>query len=361
MLETGPLICCEPVLRGLWRAARDGRLPHAFLFHGPAGIGKFAAALRLVQGLLCAQATEEGPCGTCRPCKQFLSGNHLDVFLLDVAHEDVPDDLRQEHIRLDRIVRRNTPSAWDGPVIEEFLSLRAAQGGWRAILVREAERLSHSQNEAQNALLKVLEEPGERVLWVLETDRPAALLPTVLSRCVAVRFEPPPEREVIALLEQRGLERDEARRFARWSGGSPGKALALRARAGGAFRSILESLLAGRTSALDAARDVWEAEGEYQGRTPAARSRDQARAFLDLALDALADLQRGAAGLPAQALAHGDLIAAAHQWDAYRLRAACEQLLVARADLDRNLDPQVAVDLALLALEAPAPAARRSA
>jgi len=361
VVESVTPIGAEAVLKGLWRAAREGRLPHALLLHGPAGIGKFAAAQRLVQGLLCADPSEEGPCGVCRPCKQFLSGNHLDVFVLDVAHEDVPEDKRQEHIRLDRIVRRGTPSAWDGPVIEEFLALRAAQGGWRAILVREAERLSHSQNEAQNALLKVLEEPGEQVLWVLETDRPSALLPTVLSRCVLVRMDPPAERDVLALLEQRGLERTEAQRLARWAAGSPGKALALQARGAGAFRPLLAELLAGRVTALETARTVWETEGEYQGRTPAARGRDQARAFLDLALDALADVQRGLAGVPAEQLAHGDLLDAARGWDARRARAALEQLLVARADLDRNLDPQVAVDLALLALEPPLRPARRSA
>lgn len=361
MADPAELIGCVPILRGLWRAAREGRLPHALLFHGPAGIGKFTAALRLAQGLLCAEPTDAGPCGACRPCKQCLSGNHLDLFVLDVAHEDVPEDRRQEHIRLDRIVRRSGPSAWDGPVIEEFLALRAAQGGWRAIVVREAERLRHSQNEAQNALLKVLEEPGERVLWLLETERPEALLPTVRSRCVLVRLEPPPEREGIALLERRGLERGQAERLLRWSRGAPGKALALRARGAEAFRPLLASLIEGKVPALQTARAVWEVEGEFQGRTPAAKARDQARTFLELALDAVGDLLRSAEGVPAADLPHGDLAPAAREWSAARLRSALDELLGARGDLDRNLDPQALVDLALLALEAPAPAARRSA
>ena len=107
----------EEVLRGLWRAAGQGRLPHALLLEGPAGIGKFGAALRLVRGLLCERAGPEGgPCDRCPACKKVLSGNHLDVFVLDVAHEDVPESRRQERIRIDRVVRRTTPDAWDGPV-----------------------------------------------------------------------------------------------------------------------------------------------------------------------------------------------------------------------------------------------------
>jgi DNA polymerase-3 subunit delta' len=341
----------DELLRGLWRAAREGRLPHALLFEGPAGIGKFGAALLLVRGLLCQRASPAGPCGTCPGCKKVLSGNHLDLFVLDVAHEDVPESKRQERIRIDRVVRRSTPDAWDGPVIEEFLGLRAAEGGWRAVVVREAERLSHSQNEAQNALLKMLEEPGERVLWVLETAQPQALLPTVRSRCVSVRLQPLAEPAALAVLAAHGLEGQPARQLARWARGSPGEALALRERCAVAFRALLADVLTGRRDPLDAARGVWEQEGTFQGRTPSARQRDQARALLDLSLDVVGDLLRHACGQPAATLGHGDLAEPLepppHE---LVLRRALATLLALRADLERNLDAQVLVDEALLTL-----------
>ena len=340
----------EAVLRGLWRSARAGRLPHALLLHGPDGIGKFAAALRLVQGLLCSAAGEEGPCGTCGPCKRLRAGQHLDLFVLDVAHEDVAEDKREERIKLDRIVRRE--GGWDGPVVEEFLSLRAAEGGWRALVVRDAERLAHSQNEAQNALLKVLEEPGEDVLWLLVTSRPQSLLPTLRSRCVPVALAPLEARDVLHSLGEHGLDGERAALLARWAEGSPGRALALDARAVPELRSVLAEVLGGSLSPLAAGGRVWEVEGDFRGRTPSARQRDRARALLDLALEVVADAARAAAGADPAGLAHGDLFAERAGLADARLREALDGLLLARADLELNLDPQGLVDAGLLAVAA---------
>jgi DNA polymerase-3 subunit delta' len=344
----------EEILLGLWRAAGAGRLPHALLFHGPEGIGKFAAARRLAQGLLC-RAGPGAPCQSCDACKKVVSDNHLDQFVLDIAHEEVSEDRRKDRIGIDRIVRRQGPSSWDGPVIEEFLGLRAAEGGWRTILVREAERLQHSQNEAQNSLLKMLEEPGAQVLWVLESAHPDALLPTVRSRCVPVRFEPLVDADVLAVLARHGVDGAEADQLARWSRGSPGRALALRERGALALRPALEAILAGRTSPLEGADALWLVEGEFRGRSPTARAREKARAVLDLAAEVLVDLLRNASGAPAQALSHGDLSGSVGPGSGPRLRYALEAVLAARADLERNLDPTAVVDAALLAL-APGPA-----
>lgn len=340
----------EEVLRGLWRSARAGRLPHALLLHGPEGIGKFGAALRLVQGLLCAVDGEEGPCGVCGPCKRVLAGQHLDLFVLDVMHEDAAEDKREERIKIDRVVRKE--NAWDGPVVEEFLSLRAAEGGWRALVLRDAERLAHSQNEAQNALLKVLEEPGDDVLWLLVTSRPQRLLPTLRSRCVPVRFEPLDAATVQRSLAEHGLELRRAEELARWAGGSPGRALELSARAAPELRAILAEVVQGTLAPLVAGARVWELEGDFRGKTPSARQRDRARALLDLALEVVGDAARAAAGAPPAELAHGDLFEDGAPVDAASLREAIDGLLAARADLELNLDPQALVDAGLLAVAA---------
>lgn len=350
-MTTDPIRAHDAVLSGLWRSAREGRLPHALLLHGPEGIGKFGAALRLVQGLLCARASPEGPCGSCGPCKRVLSGQHLDLFVIDVLHEEVSDEKRQERIRIERIVQR-TPSEWDGPVVEDFLSLRASEGGWRALIVRDAERLAHSQNEAQNALLKVLEEPGENVLWLLVTSRPQSLLPTLRSRCVPVRLEPLGTQAVETALAGAGGAPESARRVARWSAGSPGRALELAARAAPELRDVLEAVWRGELSPLAAAGRVWELEGEFRGRTPSARQRDRARALLDLALDLVSDGVRAEAGAAPTTLAHGDLFEDGTALDPARLRAGLDGLLAARADLELNLDAQGLVDTGLLAVAA---------
>lgn len=339
----------DPVLHGLWRSARAGRLPHALLLHGPEGIGKFGAALRLVQGLLCAQAGETGPCGTCGPCKRLLSGQHLDLFVIDVMHEDVPEKERQERIRIERIVRREG-SDWDGPVVEDFLSLRAAEGGWRALIVRDAERLAHSQNEAQNALLKVLEEPGANVLWLLVTSRPQSLLPTLRSRCVPVRLDPLDAGTVELAVRDAAGTPERARLLSRWAEGSPGRALELAARGAVEQRALLEEVLLGRLSPLAAAARAWELEGDFRGKTPSARERDRARALVDLALEVVSDGLRSQAGAQSDRLAHGDLFERSAALDEPRLREALEELLTARADLELNLDAQAVVDQALLAV-----------
>lgn len=339
----------DAVLRGLWRAAAAGRLPHALLFHGPEGIGKFAAALRLVQGLLCARAGEDGPCETCGPCKRLRSGQHLDLFVIDVLHEDVRGKEREERIRIERIVRRED-SDWDGPVVEDFLSLRSAEGGWRALIVRDAERLAHSQNEAQNALLKVLEEPGRNVLWVLVSARPQRLLPTLRSRCVPVRLEALDDAAVERAVRESAGTPQRARALARWAQGSPGRALDLAARGALEQRALLAEVWRGATSPLAAAVRAWDLEGEFRGKTPSARERDRARALVDLALEVVSDALRIQAGAPGEGLAHGDLFEDPAALDAARLREALEELLTARADLERNLDAQGVLDTALLAV-----------
>jgi hypothetical protein len=346
----------DAVLAGLWRSARAGRLPHALLLHGPAGIGKFDAALRLVQGLLCARGGLDGPCEVCGPCKRVASGQHLDLFVIDVAHEDVPEDKREERIRIERLVHR-PDSRWDGPVVEDFLALRSSEGGWRALIVRDAERLAHSQNEAQNALLKVLEEPGESVLWVLVTSRPQSLLPTLRSRCVQVRLDPLDEGAVERALAGTAGTPERARSLARWSAGSPGRALELAARAGFELRGLLAEVWQGSLSPLAAAARAWELEGDFRGRTPSARQRDRARALIELALELVSDAVRAQAGAPPAQLAHGDLLEEPGALDAVRLRESLDALLQARADLELNLDAAAVVDAGLLAVAAAGPGA----
>lgn len=322
-------------IRGLWRAARAGRLAHALLFRGPRGIGKFLAAEWLARGLLCASPGER-PCGECGPCKRFRSDSHPDVFVLDGVDEG------QETIPIGAITPRPEDSR---PSVSEFLELRALESGYRIVLVREADRMASA---AQNALLKTLEEPGMDVVIVLESARPDLLLPTVKSRCVQVRLRALALSEVESVLAAHGLDAARARVLARWSGGSPGTALRIAARAGEEMRGVLVRVLSGELDPTRGAAAIDAAAGEFPGATPSASARMRARAFLELSTDVLRDLHRARCDAAAETLPHGDLAPLARTRTSAAWRAALDHCLTARQDVDLNLAPDAAVERVLL-------------
>ncbi len=348
-MRAEPPLAHGAILAGLWRAARAGRLPHALLFEGPSGVGKFATARRLAMGLLCAEGPGD-PCGACGPCKRFSSGdwrgNHPDVHVVDPLAEE------QEIIKVERVAEREGGAE----SIEAFLDLRALEGGPRVVLIREAQRMNA---HAQNALLKTLEEPAPGTLLVLESDRPELLLETLRSRCVRVRFGRLAEADAARILGAAGIEREEAVRLARWCRGSPGDALDLARRGGAELKTLLCDVLHGRRAPVEAARAVFKLEGDFDGATPRAQERDRARAVLDLALAIAADARRHAAGVPREELAHGDALSEGVPRSLGR--EALLALLLARADVDRNLGPAAAVERSMLVLArgARVPSARR--
>jgi DNA polymerase-3 subunit delta' len=331
------------VLEGLLRAARERRLAHALLFTGPDGIGKFLGAEWLTFGLLCAQGPGR-PCGACGPCKRLRAGTHADVLAID------PDLEGEEEIRIGRITYREKDSRTN---IGDFLSLRPMEGGWRVVLVRDAERMT---DEAQNALLKTLEEPGGSTLLALVASRPESLLPTTRSRCVGVAFRPLDLESTAGILHARGIEPEEAALLARWSRGSPGAALALRERGAALLRARIEGVLRGDLDPLAAAAEIGDLPGEFPGRTPSARARARARTVLDLLLAVLRDLTRARAGADPAGLAHGDLasggsVASYMEASQAHRERALEVCLEARQDVEANLAPDAILERALLALE----------
>ena len=237
-------------IQGLWSAARAQRLPHALIFSGPEGVGKFLAAQWFVFGLFCEHGPGE-PCGVCGPCKRLAAGTHPDVYVLD------PLAMELETILVKHIAPRAGES---GPNLLDWFSLRPMEGGYRIAIVREAERMNH---QAQNALLKTLEEPGEQALLVLETKSPDSLLGTVRSRCSAVAFERLSLEATGELLAREGLAGEEAARYAAWSQGAPGAALRLHARGAGQLVDLCGRTLDGSLDPLLAAAEVAQAKGGF--------------------------------------------------------------------------------------------------
>lgn len=229
-----------PWLQARWQElvhlAEGGRLPHALLISGAHGIGKHSLADALVARTLCASPGQLA-CGRCHACHMLASGYHPD--LLRVAPEE-----GKRQIRI-------------GPVreVNAFVAQTAQQGGYRVIVIAPAEAMNVA---ASNALLKSLEEPGGRTLFVLLSDVPSRLLPTIRSRCQHWSLPVPMEADCRSWLASRLESEEEAHFWFRAAGGLPLRALELAAPDARALRQQLvdtfEALVRGAEPVAEAAR-----------------------------------------------------------------------------------------------------------
>ncbi|BAS29005.1 DNA polymerase III subunit delta' [Limnochorda pilosa] len=193
----------------LVRAILGGRLHHAYLLVGPDGVGKRTLARGVAQLLFCAQREGDRPCGRCAACGQVARGSHPDLHW--VEPEAAPGG--RASLGIDRVRRLIQEASW-----------RPYQAAWKVLVAAEADRLT---DEAQNSLLKLLEEPPGTAVVLLTTSRPDRLLPTVRSRCHSVTLRPLSETQVRSVLERRGLPQERAALLAAAAQGRPGRALGL--------------------------------------------------------------------------------------------------------------------------------------
>jgi DNA polymerase-3 subunit delta' len=205
----------QPVAVERLRAALGaGRLAHAYLLTGPAGVGKRTLARELIRAVLCERLNDDA-CDQCRSCRAVESGNSLE---LSVLHVEEAGGRFRPVADSDRELKVGSIRA-----LERELALKAAGGRCRAVLIPGAERMNE---EAQNALLKTLEEPRGSRLMVLTSGRSEALLPTVISRLARVRLRPLSAEEIAAhLVAAKGMQPAEAGELAAAAEGSIGAAL----------------------------------------------------------------------------------------------------------------------------------------
>ena len=189
----------------LRKALASDRVAHAYLFTGPDGIGKRCTAVALAHALLCQEAPQRG-CTACPACVALQAGSHPDYSF----SAPLPG---KQSMGIDQI-----------RTMQRFLALRSVRGGKKVCILNEAHILT---DQAQSALLKILEEPPGEAIIVLIAVSGATLSLPLLSRCQQVRFAPLPVQDVERILRQAGLETDTASLLARYSRGSIGRALSL--------------------------------------------------------------------------------------------------------------------------------------
>src|SRR2546423_4975072 len=219
----------EPIVDDIRR--RLERLPHALLIHGARGVGKLARAERIAQLLLC-ESSGKRPCGACEGCRWFLAGSHPDFRRIE------PEALARESAAEEEPVERKGKPSIEIKVeqvraLADFLNIGSHRGGRRVALVHPAEAMN---DVTANALLKGLEEPPASAVFVLVSHRPAQLLPTIRSRCVAIPVALPPRDAALAWLAKEGVK--NAERWLAYAGGAPLRALEYAANA-----PLLEALL----------------------------------------------------------------------------------------------------------------------
>ncbi len=245
-------------LAAVERMIRAGA-PQALLLVGPPSIGKTTLALDLAAGLLChADDPSVRPCGTCRSCRLIDTGEHQDL------HRLAPEGPGRQ-------VRIGDPEDPDPGTVRHLIRELArlpVEGAHRVALVEGAHRLNE---DAQNALLKTLEEPPPGATLILCADEPERLLPTVRSRTAILRLGPVGIRAMEELLAEHGVEAPRSARLARLADGRPGLAVALAAapEAVAAREELARSLLD--------LTDLGTAERLLAGRDLLARSADLAR------------------------------------------------------------------------------------
>ncbi|MFN3286150.1 MAG: DNA polymerase III subunit gamma/tau [bacterium] len=174
----GDVVGQEPVTRTLRGALATGRISHAYLFSGHRGTGKTTTARILAKALNCEQGPTPDPCNRCAACRAIAEGSSLDVIELDAASNRGIDEIRE---------------------IRERVRLAPAASRYKVYILDEAHMLT---TEAENALLKTLEEPPPHVVFVLVTTEPHRLPTTILSRCQRFEFRRIPTALVVERLSR---------------------------------------------------------------------------------------------------------------------------------------------------------------
>lgn len=237
----------EDIKARLRRQLEEGHVPHAQLFAGPAGCGKLPMALAYASALLCRQPAGGEACGQCASCRMLAHWAHPDLHFVfpvvkrkgqsgDATSDQYLTEWREQlgesayFDRLEWLARIHVENQQsligvaESDQILRKLSLKSSQGGYKVMVVWLPEQMNVA---AANKLLKILEEPPADTAFLLVSNEPERLLPTILSRTQRVDFRPLSQREIeLALMQRNGLQEADSRAVARLCEGSYTQALA---------------------------------------------------------------------------------------------------------------------------------------
>jgi DNA polymerase-3 subunit delta' len=192
-----------PLVALLRQAVSKNRVPQSLLFAGPEGVGKRTVAMALAQAVNCPQRQNGDACGTCSTCQRIARGQHSDVTVLDRGDE--------ASIKI-RMLRER---------VLESVHYRPFEASRRVFIIDPADAMTV---EAQDALLKTLEEPPSAAIIILVSAYADTLQPTILSRCRRLRFGVLVEADVARMLKAQGDDAGAAPRLAARAGGTVSRA-----------------------------------------------------------------------------------------------------------------------------------------
>lgn len=305
------------------------RLPHALLLIGQRGLGKFTLAQAFANSLLCETQRGDGlACGKCLACNWFAQGNHPDYRLLQpqaLAEEGEAEEGKKkasQQITIDQVRG-----------LDDFFNVGTHRGGLRIIVINPAEAMNRS---TANALLKTLEEPPPSTLFLLISNEPIRLLPTIRSRCQALAVATPSLAAASAALATAGVADPE--RWLALAGGSPGNALELATAGNNAWLDLLAHRLADSEALepLALAAELDKLVRESKGKLAL-------KAIVEALEKWLVDLTMAGNGLPARYFLpqQANISRLAAIIPTHRLVRAYRQLLTRRREAEQPLNSRL--------------------
>lgn len=321
------ILCQENAIRQLQNAFASGRAAGSYLFYGVAGVGKKTTARAFAKMLLCShrqhiadQPPFEDSCGGCPSCRMVDADNHPDFLRvykeLYAFTEQGEDTQAKRDLRLD-VIRQ---------FFLERLGVRPTVSAWKVFVIEQADR---ANVQAQNAMLKAIEEPPADTVVILIADRLERMLPTIQSRCQKIAFGLIDQPTILRQLQQGGASRAESIFWARFADGSLGQALdgakmklndqtlfaakqpILNSLAGGALPDWMQAAEQLATLAKQVADALKKIAGDSA--TDAMTSRDAKQLVLKLVISMLADVLRFQSGWRDQ-LTHEDQLDTIAKW-----------------------------------------------
>lgn len=319
----------------LQRSLEREAVAHAYLLVGPPHVGKMTLALDLARALNCEAS--EPPCGVCDSCQKIALAKHADVQIIGLTRDGNSAEKPQVEISIDQIRQ-----------MQHSASLPPFEGRYKVFIIDGAELLS---NEAANCLLKTLEEPVGKVIFILLTTNERLLPATVISRCQRLELPPLAATEVEATLNSHwGVEPPRAKLLARLSHGCLGWALSA---------ALDGDLLEQRAERVDRLLNVIEADCEerfayaIQLAAQFSHNRGLVQEILDLWLDYWRDLLLIKAGC-GDTITNADMLATlvdqAKGYSLVQIKSFINSLQAAEEQLKQNANPRLVLEVLMLSI-----------